>query len=241
MINFAHRGASCYYPENTILAIKEGIKAGANGVEIDVHKSRDNELVVIHDENIERTFKGEGLVKCFELKELKELECRNNNFTHREDCKIPLLREVLEVVRESNVILNIEIKNDQVQYDDIEEDVIRLVKYYGMKEQVILSSFNHKSMELCKRIDKSFKAGLLCEDKIEEAIYYAKLIKAEAIHPNVKLLSNDIINEIKRNKLMINTYTVDSPIIMSNLIKADINGIFTNCPDLLNEILNKKK
>ena len=68
MINFAHRGASKYYPENTILSIKEGIKTGATGLEIDVHKSKDNKLVVIHDEDIERTFIGKGLVKDYTLK-----------------------------------------------------------------------------------------------------------------------------------------------------------------------------
>ena len=72
MINFAHRGASKYFPENTILSLKEGIKTGADGLEIDVHKTKDNKLVVIHDEDIERTFKGKGLVKNFTLEELKE-------------------------------------------------------------------------------------------------------------------------------------------------------------------------
>ena len=98
MINFAHRGASRYYPENTILSLKEGIKGGANGLEIDVHKTKDNELVVIHDEDIERTFKGKGLVKDMTLEELKAFKCRNKNFEDNIECKIPTLKEVLELV-----------------------------------------------------------------------------------------------------------------------------------------------
>ena len=79
MLNFAHRGASKYFPENTILAFKEAIKANANGIELDVHKTKDNILVVIHDEDIQRTFKGKGLVKDMTLKELRSFKCRNIN------------------------------------------------------------------------------------------------------------------------------------------------------------------
>ena len=127
MINFAHRGASKYFPENTILSLKEGIKTGADGLEIDVHKTKDNKLVVIHDEDIERTFKGKGLVKNFTLEELKEFKCRNKNFADSLECRIPTLEEVLDVVKASNIILNIELKTDEIHYNGIEKDVIELV------------------------------------------------------------------------------------------------------------------
>ena len=144
MINFAHRGASKYYPENTILSIKEGIKAGASGVELDVHKTKDNKLVVIHDEDIERTFKGKGLVKDYTLRQLKEFKPRNTVFHDNLECKIPTLEEILDIIKDPNVKINIELKTDIIQYDNIEKDVIDLVNKYGLKEQVILSSFNHE-------------------------------------------------------------------------------------------------
>ena len=94
MINFAHRGASKYFPENTILAFKEAIKTGATGIELDVHKTKDNILVVIHDEDIQRTFKGKGLVKDMTLKELRSFKCRNINFEENLECRLPTLEDV---------------------------------------------------------------------------------------------------------------------------------------------------
>ena len=98
MINFAHRGASSDYPENTLLAFEEGIKCGASGIELDVHKTKDNKIVVIHDEEVERTFKGKGLVKDFTLRELKELQTRRALFEGVQGTGIPTLEEVLDLV-----------------------------------------------------------------------------------------------------------------------------------------------
>ena len=201
MINFAHRGASKYYPENTILAIKEGIKTKAAGLEIDVHKSKDNKLVVIHDEDIERTFIGKGLVKDYTLQELKSFKCRNKNFEDNLECRIPTLEEVLELVKESNIILNIELKTDEIHYDGIERDVIDLVNKYNLKNRIILSSFNHESIRICREIDSKIKTGLLYSKPIEDVVNYAKSFGANAIHPDIRLVSEGLIREAKKNNI----------------------------------------
>ena len=145
MINFAHRGASGDYPENTLLAFKEGIKAGANGLELDVHKTKDGKLVVIHDEDVERTFQARGLVKDLTLDELRALTCRKQLFKDSKECCVPTLEEVLELVKKHPVTLNIELKTDVIPYNRIEEDVIRLIKAYQVQDQILISSFNPKS------------------------------------------------------------------------------------------------
>ena len=238
MINFAHRGASKYYPENTILAIKEGIKTKATGLEIDVHKSKDNKLVVIHDEDIERTFIGKGLVKDYTLQELKSFKCRNKNFEDNLECRIPTLEEVLELVKESNIILNIELKTDEIHYDGIERDVIDLVNKYNLKNRIILSSFNHESIRICREIDSKIKTGLLYSKPIEDVVNYAKSFGANAIHPDIRLVSEGLIREAKKNNIEVNIYTVNSPILMRRLIAAEVSGVFTDYPDLLSEITN---
>ena len=238
MINFAHRGASKYYPENTILAIKEGIKTKATGLEIDVHKSKDNKLVVIHDEDIERTFIGKGLVKDYTLQELKSFKCRNKNFEDNLECRIPTLEEVLELVKESNIILNIELKTDEIHYDGIERDVIDLVNKYNLKNRIILSSFNHESIRICREIDSKIKTGLLYSKPIEDVVNYAKSFGANAIHPDIRLVSEGLIREAKKKKIEVNIYTVNSPILMRRLIAAEVSGVFTDYPDLLSEIIN---
>ena len=238
MINFAHRGASKYYPENTILSIREGIKTGATGLEIDVHKSKDNKLVVIHDEDIERTFIGKGLVKDYTLKELKGFKFRNKNFEDNLECRIPTLEEVLELVKASRVILNIELKTDEIHYEGIEKDVIDLVNKYELKNRVILSSFNHESIKISREIDSEFKTGLLYYQPIKDVVNYAKDFGANAIHPDIRLVSEELIKEAKENNIDVNIYTVNTPILMRKLISAGVSGVFTDYPDLLQEIIN---
>lgn len=239
MINFAHRGASKYYPENTILSIKEGIKAGAEGIEIDVHKTKDNKLVVIHDEDIERTFKGKGLVKDYTLTKLKEFKCRNKVFQENLDCRIPTLEEVLEIIKVAGIMLNIELKTDEIHYEGIEKDVIDLVNKYDLKDKVILSSFNHESIKIVREIDNEIKTGLLYEKPIKDIINYANRLGAYAIHPDISLVTEELLREASENNIKVNIYTVNSPIIMRKLIKAGANGLFTDYPDLLNEIINE--
>ena len=159
MINFAHRGASSDYPENTILALKEGIKCGAKGLEIDVHKSKDNKLVVIHDEDIERTFLGKGLVKDFTLEELKSFKNRKKLFRDNDECHIPTLEEVLDLIKDIDILLNIELKTDVIYYSGIEEDVINLIKSYGIEDKIIISSFNHESIKKVKDISFDVSVG----------------------------------------------------------------------------------
>ena len=95
---YAHRGASAYAPENTLPAFQAAMEQGADGIELDVHLSRDGELVVIHDEELDRTTNGTGLVKDHTLAELKKL-CADNGMSGYGDVRIPTLQEVLELVK----------------------------------------------------------------------------------------------------------------------------------------------
>ena len=127
---FAHRGASGDYPENTILAFDKALALDVYGIELDVHKSKDGHLVVIHDEDIQRTFKGKGLVMDYTLSELKKFNCRKFEFIENLNCKIPTLREVFELIKNTDIILNIEAKTDLIHYD-LEQDVIDLIKEFN--------------------------------------------------------------------------------------------------------------
>ncbi|MBD7913624.1 glycerophosphodiester phosphodiesterase [Clostridium sp. Sa3CUN1] len=238
MINFAHRGASNDYPENTILSLKEGIKSGANGLEIDVHKSKDNKLVVIHDEDVERTFIGRGLVKDFTLKELKELKSRKKLFRDNKECHIPTLEEVLDLIKDKDILLNIELKTDVIRYEGIEEDVVNLIKKYKIQDKIILSSFNHESIKKVKLIS-NIKTGMLYEKPIENVAEYAKALGVEYIHPDLRLVNEELIKEAHKNNLKVNIFTVNNPIYMRMCIANKVDGVFTDYPELLNEILTK--
>lgn len=239
MINYAHRGYSHRYPENTILAFKQAINVGASGIELDVHKTKDNKLVVIHDEKVDRTYFGTGYVKDYNLSKLKNLKNRDLIYTFNKNVYIPELEEVLDLIRNKNIVLNIEIKNNIFNYDYIEEDIINLIKSYGMIEQVILSSFKNISLVKCKKICKEIKTALLYSKNKKNIIEYAKKYRIEALNPSIKIIDKEYINIVHKNGLEINPYTVDLKEHMMQLIQWEADGIITNNPLILNKLLNK--
>ncbi len=228
MIYFAHRGASKNYPENTLLAFHKALIAGAKAIELDVHKTKDNKLVVIHDENVARTFQGKGLIKDLTLEEISSLKSRNINYENNKLCKIPILYQVLELLKPSKIFINIELKTDVTHYKNIEKDVIDLIKNYGIENHVLLSSFNHTSLEICKSIDKNIKLGVLIDRKIDNIIAYAKNLGAYSLNSNVYLVNEPLIKLAHNNKLKVFTYTVNKPFIANHLDKIGCDGIFTD-------------
>ena len=117
---FAHRGLSGFYPENTMLSFKKCINLDLYGIELDVQKTKDNHLVVIHDEKVDRTFNSTGYVKNMTLKELKSLNSSFNGYENNPECKIPTLKEVLILFKPTKFIINIELKNNKINYKNLE-------------------------------------------------------------------------------------------------------------------------
>ena len=180
---WAHRGASGYAPENTLDAFRKAVEMGADGIELDVQMTKDGELVVIHDETIDRVSNGKGWVKDYTYEELKKF---NFNKTHLEYTKeeIPTLEQVYRLIKPTNLTINVEIKTGIVFYPGIEERVLELTERLGMKERVIYSSFNHYTIRKIKELDPQAKTGMLYEDGIIDAVDYAcDVVKADALHP----------------------------------------------------------
>ena len=169
---WAHRGASGYAPENTLDAFRKAVEMGADGIELDVQMTKDGELVVIHDETIDRVSNGKGWVKNYTYEELKKF---NFNKTHLEYTKeeIPTLEQVYLLIKPTNLTINVEIKTGIVFYPGIEERVLELTERLGMKERVIYSSFNHYTIRKIKELDPQAKTGMLYEDGIIDAVDYA--------------------------------------------------------------------
>ena len=240
VINYAHRGASGYFPENTMMAFEKAIELGADGVETDVQMTKDGELVLIHDEQVNRTTNGIGFVKDYLYKDLSKLDAGarfNEKFRGK---KIPTLEELLTFAKEKDILLNLELKTGIVLYPGIEEKLIDLIYQYKLQDKVILSSFNHYSMVHCKEIAKEIKTGLLYTAGLYEPQVYCKFTGADAIHPYFYSINKDIIEKVKKAGILVNPYTVNDEKVMINLIKAGVDGLITNYPDKLNKVLNEE-
>ena len=128
---FAHRGYSAKYPENTMISFRSAVKYPVDGIELDVHMTKDGHIVVIHDEKVNRTTNGKGYVKDMTLEEIKELDAGSKFNPLFKGEKIPLLEEVMQLIEGTNLKLNIELKSDVFPYYGMDMEVLKLVEKYG--------------------------------------------------------------------------------------------------------------
>lgn len=195
---WAHRGCSQMYPENTLLSFRKACEIkGLTGIELDIQLTKDKKIVVIHDERVDRTTNGTGLVCGYTLSELKQLKIKyeNNDFEF-----IPTIEEVFELLKDKfkyGFKLNIELKNSNIRYNGMEEQIIKQVNDLGIKENVVYSSFYAKSLELIKAIDSEANIGIL-DIKASDCLYKLKGgCGAVALHPYWKGI--DLPTEILRD------------------------------------------
>ncbi len=242
MLNIAHRGFSGKYPENTLLAFEKAIEAGADGAELDVHLTKDNILVVIHDERIDRTTDGEGFVADFTYDELCRFDASASFKGIYGFNKIPTLREYFELVKPvDGFITNIELKTGENEYPGIEEAVYELIKEFNLEDRIIISSFNHFSVMRFKAVAPQIKCGYLTGDWIYDFGEYTKNRGVECVHPRFNSLNAQSVAEIKKNNIKINTWTVNTPEEVSRLYNLGVDAIIGNFPDMIKEVIESKK
>ena len=236
----AHRGSSKVAPENTESAFRKALEIGADGVEFDVHLTKDKKLVVIHDERVDRTTNDIGYVKDLTLKEIKKLDAGSYFSPKFAGEKILTLEETFEIVKNFKLI-NIEIKNNIIEYDGIEEIIIDKIRKNKLANKIICSSFNHYSIYRIKEIAPDIKTGLLYGSYIYQPWVYAKRLGVNAIHPYYYSISSDIVKLCHDNKIEVNVWTVDDEEIIVKMIQNHVDAIITNFPDMALELLNKNR
>lgn len=237
--NYAHRGFSGDYPENTMIAFEKAIEVGCEGIELDVHFSKDKELVIIHDESIDRTSNGKGWVKDLTYNELCKVDFSYKFADKVGFQRIPTLREYFELVKNKNIITNIELKTGVFDYPGIEQAVYNLICEYDLKDKVIISSFNHFSVMRMKLIDSEIRCGFLTESWILNAGRYVKDNHVEAYHPIFRMLNQEITEDLKKHSCEINTWTVNEEEDIKEMIGLGVNGIISNYPNRVRRILKE--
>jgi glycerophosphoryl diester phosphodiesterase len=233
---FAHRGYSAAYAENTMSAFLAAEKAGADGLELDVQLTRDGEIVVIHDEKLERTTTGTGFVKDHTYKEIRAFNA-NKKSVKKEP--IPSLVEVLEWLKTTKLACNIELKNGIFPYEGIEEKVITLVQKYGLGDRIIISSFNHYSIVNSYRMAPEIETAPLFLESIYMPWVYSQSIRAKGIHPKHSTIPDHIITATMENGIAVRPYTVNREADMHRLFNINCTAFITDDPVRASKIRKK--
>ena len=216
MLKIGHRGAKGYIAENTLASFEKALELKVDAIELDVHLSSDEEIMVIHDATVDRTTNKKGFVRSYSSKELKALG-------------IPTLEDVLHLVNQK-CIINIEIKDTCAS-----QKVIQLIEkfineHYWNYKLFQISSFNWEVLEEVAVINSKIALGVLTEDSIEKALAFAKKIKAHSINTNFKLLNHEKASLIHANGFKIYTWTVNSIKDITFIKSLNIDGIISDFP-----------
>ena len=233
---YAHRGFSGKYPENTLLAFQKAAEAGAEGIELDVHTTRDGEVVVMHDENTIRTTGTDALIKDLTLEEFKALDAgyiKNGEFGF---VAPPTLREVFELLKEIGMKCNIEFKTGVYEYENIERKVLALIDEFGFRERIIVSSFNHFTCCRFKELAPDVKIGFLEESWLIHPGAYTRARGAECFHPFFNMLNHENVQDLRNNGIEINAWTINDECDMRKALRLQLEIGITNWPDKFLEI-----
>lgn len=206
------------------------IELGAGGIELDVHLTRDGIPVVIHDETTGRT--GTRQYRVTDLT-LAELELDDFGIHHGEKfagTRIPTLQVVLQLLGSWRGLLNIELKTDVLEYPGMEESVLRLVAEAGMRDRVIISSFNHKSLVRCRAIDQDIELAALFTHGQKPDPAALQAMGVTAVHPDVRDINPFAVKKWHQAGLKVRPYTVDAKLLLCWAAFCGVDAVFTNKP-----------
>ena len=238
---FAHRGFSGYYPENTMLAFqKVAEETVADGIELDIQLTKDDEIVIMHDEMLDRTTNGSGWLKDHTLEELKMLSVGVNvkGFFPRQT--IPTLREYFTWLKTTKLITNIELKTSYFEYEGIEEKLIAMVKEFGLEDQIWYSSFNHYTVARIKKLMPEAKCGLLTDTWLMNIGEYAASQGAASVNARTYFCAKEgVAADLHAYNIALQAWTPNDAEMMQELVDAGVDVLITNYPDIAAKVLGR--
>jgi glycerophosphoryl diester phosphodiesterase len=248
LLVIAHRGASGDAPENTMAAFELAIEQGADGIEIDVHLSRDGVPVVIHDARLNRTTSGKGWVRRYSAAALTKLDAGswfNRRYPARAQaryaaCRIPRLGEVLDWVRTRRCRVWLEIKQPRLRYRGIEAKVLEQVYRAGAEHLTTIISFHLPALRRLRRLDSNVQLGIDFTRPVLAALL-AKTIGAGTVLPHWRFAKRRSNARAHRAGLRVITWGLDDPVWMRRRILDGVDGIITGFPAPLREIRDQMK
>ncbi|OUD37649.1 glycerophosphodiester phosphodiesterase family protein [Flavobacterium sp. FPG59] len=223
MLKIGHRGAKGYEPENTLVSFQKALDFHVDGIELDVHLSADGEIIVIHDETIDRTTNGKGFVNGLSLQELKAFLIDGKH-------EIPTLEEVFDLTNQK-CFINIELKSH-----DTTDKVVTLIEKYVNKrgwkyDHFLVSSFDWIALQQVTSLNDKIGVGVLTETDLELALAFAKTIQAKSIHPYFHLLTIENTAHIQEKGFQVFPWTINELEDIQKIKTYNVNGIITDFTD----------
>ncbi len=229
-----HRGAMGYCPENTLASFERALELGADWIELDVHLSRDDALIVIHDETLDRTTDGHGLVRDHTLAELSSLDAGNGE-------RIPTLDDVLAWARDRGTVVDIEIKNAPLFYAGIEDAVVSSVRNMNMVDNVIVISFDHAAVKRVKDIEPRIATGVLYACRpIDAGVALAHAAAADALLPQWAFVTREDVSRAHEAGLAVAPWATSDRKVVGHLIDCGVDAIATNHPDEVRRVVTER-
>ena len=238
----AHRGASGVAPENTLAAFRKAVELGAGFIETDLQLSRDARLVALHDDTLERTTNGDGPVSARTLEELRRLDAGSwfhaSNHETRSSFvgeRIPTIEEVLAFGREHEIGLHLEVK--PTGPSGAEHAIVGALHACGEVARSVVLSFSASVLKRVHELDPLVMTGFLFSDRSAAAVATAVDAGARQLLPRTDRVTPELVKDAHAHDLRVVAWTADTPDEMKKLIAAGVDGIITNYPDRLVEIL----
>lgn len=234
----AHRGGRKWAPENTLASFRKAVEFGCDSIELDIHKCKTGELVVIHDADVARTTDGAGAVPDLTLEQLQKFSAGSRFGAAFADERIPLLADVLKLV-DGKLTVNIEVKNWPRAYPGIDDDLIAMLKTYKHPDKIMISSFDHEILSSIHKKAPQYKLAVLDSAILERPSAYCNEVGARLWHPDFHTLRGDVVERAKQNGLTVNVWTVNGPAEWTQAINWGVDGICTDDPEGLRAFLSK--
>lgn len=237
---FAHRGISNIIPENSLASFKKAIELKCDGIETDVHLSKDNKLMVFHDFELNRMTNNKGQVCDYYADDLNKMNIGKKFSSKYKYETIPTLNQVLELFKNNDLLLVIELKAGSNKYKDIEKLTIDLLKQYDMIERSIITSFDHRALKLTKEIEPSVKTAMLYGGYFFNTCEYAKKHSIDILHPSMYSTDKELVKNAKENNIPIYSYATNTIKDYLALKDMGVDGVFANNANEIIEYENKR-
>lgn len=233
-----HRGALGHAPENTMASFELGWELGADMLELDIHLSRDGELVVMHDGDVSRTTDGDGRIKDMTLAEIKKLDAGITFDPRFKGQRVPTLPEVLSWAQ-GRIPLVVEIKGDPHPAPGIEEKLLAAVEEYGMMDEVMIISFHHPVVKRVKEITPEAATGILYTGRLADPVGAAEAALADSLRPHWAYWTREEVEEVHNAGLIAHAWNADGEELMEYLVGLGVDSIGSNYPDRLRAYLDR--